>query len=74
MTIREAASRLAQQHWQKHYLGPARHGLLRRIARLDARLTTPRLADEFTQMTVTECREFVEKIERSGLGRQTNNR
>ena len=64
--VREAARVLAEHRWQKAYVGPARYGL---IARLDRQMVTPRLADEFTQMSVAECREFVEKIERSGLGR-----
>ena len=64
MTTREAAHELARHRWQKAYVGPARHGLLRRVACLDAQFATPRLVDEFMQMTVAECRAFVHDIQR----------
>ena len=62
-SITEAARKLAWHRWQKVHVGSARYDLLRRVARLYGRPAIPRLADEFGQMSVAECREFVEKIE-----------
>ena len=47
----------------KTYLGPARVRQLVRVANLGQRLVTPKLTDEFSQMSVSECREYVRGIE-----------
>jgi hypothetical protein len=44
-------------------LGKARNRLLERLAKSGHILVTPLLRDEFSQMNVRDCRDFVERVE-----------
>jgi hypothetical protein len=48
----------------RKYLGPMKARLFDRLANAGTVLADSRTADSFSQMTVTECRQYVTSVER----------
>lgn len=58
--VSEGGRFMARLRWAYQHVGPARARLLKQVP-LERR--TSKLADEFTQMSLAECRDYVRQVE-----------